>query len=891
MTMPRAPQVDRMLAFSVLTPYFKETVLYENWELEKRNEDGVTTIFYLQQIFPDDWKNFEERMGGQGISKQEISTTERGLSERRLWASYRGQTLARTVRGMMYYNRALEMLAFLDGASEVEVEQVQEMFLRTSAAGPSIRPMREISQHSSRHSSGRLLSIREKHRATAAMKFTYVAACQVYGQQKADDRKPVTKRETTHPARDILYLMKTYEGLRVAYVDEKTVGRDAKEYYSVLVKYDQAMQREVEIYRVQLPGPLILGEGKPENQNHALIFTRGDALQTIDMNQENYFEEALKMRNLLQEFTIHHGVRRPTILGVREHVFTGAVSSLAWFMSAQESSFVTLGQRVLATPLKVRMHYGHPDVFDRLWFLSRGGISKASKVINISEDIFAGFNCTERGGNITHHEYIQVGKGRDVGLNQIALFEAKVASGNGEQILSRDIYRLGHRLDFFRMLSFYYTTVGFFISNMMVVLTVYSFLWGRVYLALSGVEASIVNAKTLDNASLTASLNQQFLVQMGLFTALPMIVENTLERGFGSAVWEFIVMQLQLSSVFFTFSMGTRAHYFGRTILHGGAKYRATGRGFVVTHEKFAENYRLYSRSHFVKGLELILLLSVYAAFGELSRTSSVYILITFSSWFLALTWIMAPFIFNPSGFDWLKTVEDMEDFAQWIFFKEGGIGEGKLSWERWWDEEQAHLQSTGIVGKVAEIILDLRFLFFQYGIVYRLRISSGSHSIFVYLLSWIYVFVVGVFVKMITWGRDRYSAKEHSVYRLIQLLSAVFALLFIILLVELTAFEFIDVLISMLAFLPTGWAVIQIAQVLRHPFLEKSGMWPTVVALARLYEFGMGVAVLVPVAVLSWLPGFQAMQTRILFNEAFSRGLQIKKLVTGKSPNAFFTS
>lgn len=31
-------------------------------------------------------------------------------------------------------------------------------------------------------------------------------------------------------------------------------------------------------------------------------------------------------------------------------------------------------------------------------------------------------------------------------------------------------------------------------------------------------------------------------------------------------------MQLQLCSVFFTFSLGTRTHYFGRTILHGGAK-------------------------------------------------------------------------------------------------------------------------------------------------------------------------------------------------------------------------------------------------------------------------------------------------------------------------------
>lgn len=29
------------------------------------------------------------------------------------------------------------------------------------------------------------------------------------------------------------------------------------------------------------------------------------------------------MRNLLEEFHGKHGIRRPTILGVREHVFTG----------------------------------------------------------------------------------------------------------------------------------------------------------------------------------------------------------------------------------------------------------------------------------------------------------------------------------------------------------------------------------------------------------------------------------------------------------------------------------------------------------------------------------------------------------------------------------------
>ena len=58
-----------------------------------------------------------------------------------------------------------------------------------------------------------------------------------------------------------------------------------------------------------------------------------------------------------------------------------------------------------------------------------------------------------------------MGKGRDVGLNQISLFEAKVANGNGEQVLSRDIFRIGTRFDFFRALSAYFTTVGFYASS------------------------------------------------------------------------------------------------------------------------------------------------------------------------------------------------------------------------------------------------------------------------------------------------------------------------------------------------------------------------------------------------------------------------------------------
>lgn len=40
-----------------------------------------------------------------------------------------------------------------------------------------------------------------------------------------------------------------------------------------------------EIYSIKLPGNPKVGEGKPENQNHAVVFTRGNAVQTIDMNQ------------------------------------------------------------------------------------------------------------------------------------------------------------------------------------------------------------------------------------------------------------------------------------------------------------------------------------------------------------------------------------------------------------------------------------------------------------------------------------------------------------------------------------------------------------------------------------------------------------------------------
>ncbi|KAI5321147.1 hypothetical protein L3X38_030218 [Prunus dulcis] len=722
----------------------------------------------------------------------------------------------------------------------------------------------------------RAFELSPEARAQADLKFTYVVTCQIYGKQK-EGQKP--------EAADIALLMQRNEALRVAFIDEVETLKDAKvhkEFHSKLVKAD-INGKDKEIYSIKLPGNPKLGEGKPENQNHAIVFTRGSAIQTIDMNQDNYFEEALKMRNLLEEFHCDHGIRNATILGVREHVFTGSVSSLASFMSNQETSFVTLAQRVLANPLKVRMHYGHPDVFDRVFHITRGGISKASRVINISEDIFAGFNSTLRQGNVTHHEYIQVGKGRDVGLNQIAVFEGKVSGGNGEQVLSRDVYRLGQQFDFFRMLSFYFTTVGYYFCTMLTVLMVFIFLYGKAYLALSGVEGELQDrALVTKNTALTAALNTQFLIQIGIFTAVPMILGFILEQGFLRAIVSFLTMQLQLCAVFFTFSLGTKTHYFGRTILHGGARYQATGRGFVVRHIKFSENYRLYSRSHFVKGLEVVLLLVVYLAYGYNDGGALEYVLLTVTSWFMALSWLFAPYLFNPSGFEWQKIVEDFRDWTNWLLYR-GGIGvKGEESWEAWWEEELAHIRTFG--GRIAETILSLRFFIFQYGIVYKLHVKGDDTSLTVYGVSWAVLAVLIVLFKVFTFSQ-KISVNFQLLLRFIQGVSFLLALAGLAVAVKLSDLSVADVFASILAFIPTGWGILSIA-IAWKPLMKKLGLWKSIRSIALLYDAGMGMLIFIPIALSSWFPFVSTFQTRLMFNQAFSRGLEISLVLAGNNPN-----
>lgn len=635
MDMPDAPSIHDMFSWNVLTPYYSEDVTYSKGDLEKRSDAlGVSTLLYLQTLHRGDWNNFLERTG---IKDEEKIWSKKHIDETRRWASIRAQTLSRTVNGMMYCEKALRLLANLERLDEDTTNDL------------------------------------------LAEKFGYVVSCQVYGNMK---------RDQDSKADDIDALMHRFPHLRVAYIDNIRINRSgASVFFSVLVKSDRKGNIQ-EIYRVRLPGNPVIGEGKPENQNHAMIFTRGEFLQTIDMNQEGYFEEALKMRNCLQEFAKREGPLPTTILGLREHIFTGSVSSLANYMALQEISFVTLGQRVLTRPLHMRLHYGHPDVFDKLFFITRGGISKASKGINLSEDIFAGYNNLLRGGSVGFKEYVQIGKGRDVGMSQIYKFEAKLSQGAAEQSLSRDVYRMCNRLDFCRLLSFYYGGIGHYFSNVLTIFTVYVVVYLMTVLALFDLE------KIGDRLITPMGTIQMLLGGLGLLQTIPLFATLGVERGWWASLQEIFLIFVTGGPLHFMFHIQTKATYMSQTIIVGGAKYRPTGRGFVTQHSPFDEQFRFFASSHLYMGVELaagLILMGIYSDAGQYFGRS-------WSLWLASASFLCSPFWFNPLTLDWNVVTSDYVIWLKWIRGSSGGAAK---SWSMWWNEENAFHKSMPLASKL----------------------------------------------------------------------------------------------------------------------------------------------------------------------------------------------
>ncbi|KAF1878778.1 hypothetical protein Lal_00047450 [Lupinus albus] len=125
MKMPVTKPIREMLSFGVFTPYYSEIVLYSMAELLKKNEDGISILFYLQKIYPDEWKNFLARIGrDENALDTDLYDSPSDILELRFWASYRGQTLARTAPQSGYH------LNRMDQAQARSLQEIVEMDMK-----------------------------------------------------------------------------------------------------------------------------------------------------------------------------------------------------------------------------------------------------------------------------------------------------------------------------------------------------------------------------------------------------------------------------------------------------------------------------------------------------------------------------------------------------------------------------------------------------------------------------------------------------------------------------------------------------------------------------------------------------------------------------------------
>ncbi|KAK9796256.1 hypothetical protein WJX73_006556 [Symbiochloris irregularis] len=724
-TMHRPPAVTELRSLTTLTPHLREPVIYpvsteavaEQFDLPHSScqalddlistkYNGTSLMAYLRSTYPHEWNNFKERLEREMGTRwpwphhdfsalSEIDFVRGGaLYEQRhelmTWASCRGQLLLRTTTGMACYQRALRFHA------------------------RSAMPANEA-------------------QALARSKYSYVVSSQVFG----EDRKSA-QGDARWRAHCIEKLLRGFpELLSVAYVDSRGNARQEGQttQYSVLIgavtdgSAADDSPGHVERYRIQLPvndaipleGPrsgIMLGEGKPENQNHAIIFCFGECLQSIDMNQDNNFAEALKLPNMLGEFDkvdSQNGARSAATddivcVGFREWIFTEDAGAQGAFAASTEFAFGTISQRVMASPGAVRFHYGHPDLWNKLWVMTRGGVCKATKGLHISEDVYAGYNHVLRGGKIVFREFMEAGKGRDNGFDGINGFAAKVSGGNGEQMLSRDINRLGKRLDFFRMLSFYHSGPGFYLNTFLVLLGVYATVWAYLIVTIAGAQRLAIDDKgNLYNTitGRTAGLSVVTVLQLGFLGFLLYAAESCLEHGVLACAATIASHVITGSPLFFIFRARTQAFYFLEDVLYGGAQYVATGRGFALQRSSFVKIYTMYARSHLYWGLELVLLLALLWGIGLTNYFAS-----TVGVWVVAFAVLFSPLWFNPNAF---SLTHVMEDFQGWQVWMRGGLDEStQTTWHAWHrdqvrrrtdsDHARSHAISCAIISLVAKV-------------------------------------------------------------------------------------------------------------------------------------------------------------------------------------------
>ena len=588
---PEPVPVDNMPTFTVLIPHYGEKILLSLREIIREDEpySRVTLLEYLKQLHPHEWDCFvkdtkilaDETSQFNGDSeKSEKDTAKSKIDDlpfycigfksaapeytlrTRIWASLRSQTLYRTISGFMNYSRAIKLLY------RVENPEVVQMF-----GGNSDKLERELER-------------------MARRKYKICVSMQRYAKFSKEER------ENTE------FLLRAYPDLQIAYLDEEPPVNEGDEprIYSALIDghseiMDNGMRRPK--FRIQLSGNPILGDGKSDNQNHSIIFYRGEYVQLIDANQDNYLEECLKIRSVLAEFeemtTDNVSPYTPglpnsnfnpvAILGAREYIFSENIGILGDVAAGKEQTFGTMFARTLAQ-IGGKLHYGHPDFLNGIFMTTRGGVSKAQKGLHLNEDIYAGMNALLRGGRIKHCEYYQCGKGRDLGFGSVLNFTTKIGTGMGEQMLSREYYYLGTQLPLDRFLSFYYAHPGFHINNVFIMLSVQSFMF--VLINLGALKHETILCRYNKDTPITdpewpngcANLTPVFdwvaRCIMSIFIVLfiafvPLVVQELTERGVWRAATRLAKHFASASPLFEVFVCQIYANALSTNLAFGGA--------------------------------------------------------------------------------------------------------------------------------------------------------------------------------------------------------------------------------------------------------------------------------------------------------------------------------
>ncbi|KAJ2003611.1 1,3-beta-D-glucan synthase [Coemansia thaxteri] len=700
--LPEPVPVENMPTFTVFTPHYSEKILMSLREIIRESDQytRVTVLEYLKALHSDEWDNFvkdtkilaEENSSNfgqasaygqafaQDADKAEAKVKTDDLPfytigfksaapeftlRTRIWASLRSQTLYRTISGFMNYAKAIKLLY------RVENPEMVHLF----GGNGSERLEQELER-------------------MARRKFKFVVAMQRFLKFNKDEREACD------------FLLRTYPDLQISYLEEVPAADEGglPRIYSCLIDGHSevgADGRRKPYYRIQLPGNPILGDGKSDNQNHSIIFTRGEYLQLIDANQDNYLEECIKIRNILGEFEEYNpptvspyspaAEPQPTpvaIVGAREFIFSENVGILGDVAAGKEATFGTLTQRIMAE-IGARLHYGHPDFVNFVFMTTRGGISKAQKGLHLNEDIYAGMNSFTRGGRIKHTEYFQCGKGRDLGFCSTLNFITKIGTGMGEQMLSREYYWLGTQLPLDRFLTFYYAHPGFHINNIMIMSSVQLFMICIMFIGAMNITVDICQGDVdMTNPNYAKNLSPKgcFLIKpigdwikrttlaillVLLIAFLPLFLQMLTEQGFARAISrlgkQFLSLsplyEVQVTQVYFNSLMTNMAY--------GGARYIGTGRGFATSRLSFSTLFSRFSDSSIYFGIRLMMMLTFFSA--AYWKWPVLYF------WISIAAMLITPFLYNPHQFVMTDFILDYRDWLRWL-----GAGNSSSNTNSW---------------------------------------------------------------------------------------------------------------------------------------------------------------------------------------------------------------